>query len=103
LKRWFSQRSRYQLIQQALQQAQSDVRSLTAEHNTLEAQANAHAAAGTNAADNPSTLAEPEEHAARSANCWASTTTAFKPNGSLLRFTASGLPRCNCSIASWSI
>jgi small-conductance mechanosensitive channel len=54
---WFSQQSRYQLIQQAIQQAQSDVKSLTAEHNTLETQANAHAAAGTNAADNPSTLA----------------------------------------------
>ena len=38
---WINQRSRYHLIQQALQQAQDDVASLTAEHNALEAKANA--------------------------------------------------------------
>jgi small-conductance mechanosensitive channel len=44
---WFSQHDRYQLIQQALQQAQSAIGSLTSEHNTLEANANATFNAGT--------------------------------------------------------
>ena len=42
---WFDQRSRYAAIQQALQEAQDDVRTLTAEHNALEAKANAGAPA----------------------------------------------------------
>jgi small-conductance mechanosensitive channel len=37
---WLRQRSRYQSIQQALQQAQKDQAALTAQHNQLEAQAN---------------------------------------------------------------
>lgn len=37
---WFAQRSRYQLLQQAIGQTQADVQALTALHNTLEAQAN---------------------------------------------------------------
>jgi small-conductance mechanosensitive channel len=41
---WASQRSRYQLIQQAMQQSRADAASLTTEHNALEAQANASAA-----------------------------------------------------------
>jgi small-conductance mechanosensitive channel len=41
IRAWFNQRSRYQLIQQALQQAQSDISALTSEHNSLEAKANA--------------------------------------------------------------
>jgi small-conductance mechanosensitive channel len=45
LEAWFSQRSRYQLIQQAMQQAQADAASLTLQHNALEAQANANSAA----------------------------------------------------------
>src|SRR5664280_2702994 len=53
---WFSQRSRFQLIQQALQGVQSDVHSLTGEHNTLEAQANTNAAAA-GTADRESRLA----------------------------------------------
>ncbi|MGB7265991.1 MAG: mechanosensitive ion channel domain-containing protein [Terracidiphilus sp.] len=47
LEAWFSQFQRQSLIDQAFQQAQNDVRSLTAEHNALEAKANAAAAAGT--------------------------------------------------------
>jgi small-conductance mechanosensitive channel len=54
---WFSQRSRFQLIQQALQEVQSDLHSLTSEHNTLEAQANTNAAAAGTAADRESRLA----------------------------------------------
>ena len=54
---WFSQRSRFQLIQQALQGVQSDVHSLTGEHNALEAQANTNAAAAGTAADRESRLA----------------------------------------------
>ncbi|MGA9670448.1 MAG: mechanosensitive ion channel domain-containing protein [Terracidiphilus sp.] len=42
-KAWFDQRDRAQLIQQAMQQAQADVASLTSEHNNLEAKANASA------------------------------------------------------------
>ena len=40
---WFNQRDRYKLIQQALQQTQSDIASLTREHNALEVKANVHA------------------------------------------------------------
>lgn len=41
---WFNQRTRYATIEQALQQTQNDTRSITAEHNTLEASANSDAA-----------------------------------------------------------
>jgi small-conductance mechanosensitive channel len=47
LKAWFDQRDRYQLIQQAFQQAQADADSLTKEHNDLEAKANSSATAAT--------------------------------------------------------
>jgi small-conductance mechanosensitive channel len=43
---WFSQSKREGLIDQAVQEAQNDVHSLTSEHNTLEATANTAAAAG---------------------------------------------------------
>ncbi len=42
---WFNQRSRYALIEQALQEARSDAQTLSAEHNALEAKANAADAA----------------------------------------------------------
>jgi small-conductance mechanosensitive channel len=45
LEAWSSQRSRYELIQQAMQQAKADAASLTLQHNALEAQANASSAA----------------------------------------------------------
>jgi small-conductance mechanosensitive channel len=45
LEAWSSQRSRYELIQQARQQAQADAAGLTLQHNALEAQANASSAA----------------------------------------------------------
>jgi len=41
---WFSQRQRYKLILQAGAQAQDDVKTITAEHNALEAKTNAAAA-----------------------------------------------------------
>ncbi len=44
LESWSSQRDRYRLLQQALQQTQSDLGTLTAEHNALEARANASTA-----------------------------------------------------------
>jgi small-conductance mechanosensitive channel len=50
---WFSQRSRYQLIQQAMQQARSDAASLTAQHNALEAQANATSDAAVDGSSKP--------------------------------------------------
>jgi small-conductance mechanosensitive channel len=58
LKAWKSQLDRYTLIQQAMQQAQADTATLTAEHNTLEAKANASAATpGSDATDHASRLA----------------------------------------------
>jgi small-conductance mechanosensitive channel len=38
---WFNQRARYQLLEQAIDQAHTDAAVLTAQHNLLEAQANA--------------------------------------------------------------
>ncbi|MGA7856377.1 MAG: mechanosensitive ion channel domain-containing protein [Terracidiphilus sp.] len=66
LSAWFSQRDRYESIQQAIQQTQSDVRTLTAEHNTLEAQANSSAtgAAG-GSMDRAARLTEIKERAAQ--------------------------------------
>jgi len=46
IRAWFDQRSRYSSVHQAQADAQDDVRSITAEHNALEAQANAPAASG---------------------------------------------------------
>ncbi|HEX8712027.1 MAG TPA: mechanosensitive ion channel domain-containing protein, partial [Terracidiphilus sp.] len=51
---WFNQRSRYSMVVQAQKQTEDDVRALTAEHNELEARANADAAA---ASSGPITLA----------------------------------------------
>jgi small-conductance mechanosensitive channel len=45
LEAWNSQRTRYQLIQQARQQAQADAAALTLQHNALEAKANASSVA----------------------------------------------------------
>lgn len=46
---WFRQNSRYQLLQQAIQETQDDIRNLTTQHNALEAQANTYSAASTDA------------------------------------------------------
>jgi small-conductance mechanosensitive channel len=55
---WFNQRSRHQQIEQAIQQTQTDVASLTAEHNALASKVDATAAASpTNAADHAAFLA----------------------------------------------
>jgi len=55
---WKSQLDRLALIQQAMQQAQSDITTLTAEHKTLEAKANASTTAlGSDATDRASKLA----------------------------------------------
>ncbi|WP_348264331.1 mechanosensitive ion channel [Telmatobacter sp. DSM 110680] len=48
---WFRQRSRYASLQQALNQTRSDIANLTAQHNALEARANATAAAKTDDLD----------------------------------------------------
>ncbi len=53
---WFAQRSRYQLIEQARRQAQSDASSLTAQHNALETQANITSAASSATPDTESRL-----------------------------------------------
>lgn len=45
LEAWSNQRSRIELIQQAMQQAKADAASLTLQHNALEARANASSAA----------------------------------------------------------
>ena len=58
IRAWITQRERYRLIQQAMQQAQADIASLTAGHSALEAQANASAAKdGGNAPDHAARLA----------------------------------------------
>lgn len=49
LEAWSAQRSRYQLLQLAKQQAESDSTALMAEHHALELQANAGVSAGNNA------------------------------------------------------
>jgi small-conductance mechanosensitive channel len=65
LKAWNSQLDRNQLIQQAIQQAQSDIVSLTAEHNALEAKSNAAiAAAGSNVPDRATRLANLRDRSA---------------------------------------
>jgi small-conductance mechanosensitive channel len=51
---WFSQRSRHQLIQQAIEQAHLDAASLTAQHNALEAKAEASSDAAAGNAAKPS-------------------------------------------------
>ena len=48
---WFQQRSRAQLIQQALQETRNDISRLTKEHNDLEAQANALTSQSASTAD----------------------------------------------------
>ncbi|MFP5211680.1 MAG: mechanosensitive ion channel family protein [Acidobacteriota bacterium] len=56
---WFDQRSRYQLLQQAQQQAQAAVTALTAQHNALESKADAnHAVSPDNAKDRATRLAD---------------------------------------------
>jgi len=64
---WSSQLDRYKLIQQAMQQAQADIASLTAEHETLEAMGNAStAAAGSDQSGRASRLANIRERGERS-------------------------------------
>ena len=63
-KAWRSQLDRYALIQQAMQQAQSDITSLTAEHKSLETRANASATVtGANTPDRAARLADIAERA----------------------------------------
>jgi small-conductance mechanosensitive channel len=50
---WSSQRSRYQLIQQAIQQAKADAASVTMQHNALEALANESSAAAATSSSQP--------------------------------------------------
>jgi len=61
LKAWFAQRSRYQLIEEARRQAQAAVASLTAQHNSLESQANTNSAASGAMPDTESRLASIRE------------------------------------------
>jgi small-conductance mechanosensitive channel len=58
VKAWFSQRSRYRLIMQTLRLAQDDIRTLTSEHNALEAQANANVPPVGAATDHASRIAD---------------------------------------------
>jgi small-conductance mechanosensitive channel len=57
LRAWNSQRSRYQLTQQARQQSLAQVQTLTARHNALEAQANANTLPQITAQDRTARLA----------------------------------------------
>lgn len=58
LRSWFNQRGRYASLQQALAEAQSDVRTLTAAHNALESRANADASSS---GTTPATLSQIED------------------------------------------
>jgi small-conductance mechanosensitive channel len=60
LEAWSSQRSRYELIQQARQQAQADAASLTLLHNTLESLANASSAAAASPSKPEAARASPD-------------------------------------------
>lgn len=60
---WNRQRSRYALIQQAIDQTQSDVRALTDQHNALETQADSKASAS-NVADRNAKLASIKDRSA---------------------------------------
>jgi small-conductance mechanosensitive channel len=62
---WFAQRSRYQLIQQAIQQARTDAASLTAQHNSLEIQANGSSVPSSGAQDTASRLAQIKQRSER--------------------------------------
>jgi small-conductance mechanosensitive channel len=64
LEAWFDQRSRFALLQQAIQQAQADAVALTAQHNQIESQANAGSSSV--ATDKAGTLATLNSRAARS-------------------------------------
>ena len=57
---WSSQRNRYELIQQARQQAQADAASLTLQHNALEAKANASSAAAASRSKPVAGIASPD-------------------------------------------
>jgi small-conductance mechanosensitive channel len=66
VKAWFTQRSRTQLLQQAVKQTQADIQTLTAAHNALEAKANAGAsAASPSTADRAARLALIKDKAAQ--------------------------------------
>jgi small-conductance mechanosensitive channel len=65
VKAWFSQESRYRLLEQAQQLAQADAARLTAEHNALEAKANTGATpAESDAANSATRLASIKDRAA---------------------------------------
>ena len=55
---WFAQRSRYELIQQAIQQARTDADKLTAQHNALEAEVNGSSTTSDSTQDKTSRLAQ---------------------------------------------
>jgi small-conductance mechanosensitive channel len=54
---WFSQHDRYQLIQQAIQQTQEEIATLTAEHSALESKANSNAAVSAPTSSEPARAA----------------------------------------------
>ncbi len=64
VKGWFSQRSRYQLIMQALGQTQNDIRSLTGEYNALEAQTNTSSTTAGTVTNRTSRLADLKDKSA---------------------------------------
>jgi small-conductance mechanosensitive channel len=66
VKAWFAQRSRSQLLQQALRQTQADIQAITVAHNALEAKANLGAsAASPSGADRSAKLALIKNQAAQ--------------------------------------
>ena len=64
VKAWFSQLDRYSLLQQALNQANADVATLTSQHNALEAKVNAAVQAAGSPTDHTAQLAELKDRSA---------------------------------------
>ncbi len=61
---WNRQRSRYELLQQAIAQTQSDIRSLTDQHNALEAKADSNSPGASEASDRNAKLAAIKDRSA---------------------------------------
>ncbi len=61
---WNRQRTRYQLLQQALEQTQKDIRALTDQHNAFEAQVNASPSGSTDSSNRAARLANIKDRSA---------------------------------------
>ena len=98
LRAWFAQRSRSQLIQQAMIQAKADSANLTAEHNALEAQANT--SPGSSAVPDTAAKLASINQRSEQRQLLGIYDDRIQTEGNLLSFTASGPIRWFGSIGS---